>query len=76
MFSQTHILAAVFGLLSSIGWILQAAGGGLLYKKVWDYKNNNADITFQEVCFPLPLLPVLLQFLFDPTDLFRLKAYC
>lgn len=49
MFSQGHILAGVFGILSSIGWILQAAGGGLLYKKVWDFKNNNADITFAEV---------------------------
>jgi hypothetical protein len=48
MFTQGHILAGVFGILSSIGWILQAAGGGVLYKKVWDYKNNNADITFAE----------------------------
>jgi hypothetical protein len=54
MFSQGHILAGVFGVLSSVGWILQAAGGGLLYKKVWDYKNNNADITFAEVRPPRP----------------------
>lgn len=49
MFTQGHIVAGVFGILSSIGWILQAGGGGLLYKKVWDFKNNNADITFAEV---------------------------
>lgn len=33
-FSQGHIVAGVFGLLASIGWILQAAGGGILYKRV------------------------------------------
>ena len=49
MFGQSHIVAAVFCLLASIGWVLQVAGGGLLYKKVWDYKKNNGDITFQEV---------------------------
>ena len=49
MFGQSHIVAAVFGLLASIGWILQVAGGGLLYKKVWDFKNKNGDITFAEV---------------------------
>ncbi|KAL7422529.1 hypothetical protein Q5752_003177 [Cryptotrichosporon argae] len=45
-FAQSHILAAVFGIISSVGWILQAAGGGLLYKRVWDFKNGNADINF------------------------------
>jgi hypothetical protein len=34
MFSQSHILAGVFGILASVGWILQAAGGGILYKRV------------------------------------------
>lgn len=34
MFSQGHIVAGVFGLLSSIGWVLQSAGGGILYKRV------------------------------------------
>lgn len=34
MFSKSHILAGVFGALSSVGWILQAAGGGILYKRV------------------------------------------
>ncbi|ORX38257.1 scamp family-domain-containing protein [Kockovaella imperatae] len=48
MFSQGHILAAIFCLLASIGWVLQVAGGGLLYKKVWDFKNSNGDITFAE----------------------------
>ncbi|KAK4686601.1 secretory carrier-associated membrane protein, partial [Tremellales sp. Uapishka_1] len=48
MFSQAHILAGVFGVISSVGWILQAAGGGLLYKRVWDYKNGNSEINFQE----------------------------
>jgi hypothetical protein len=44
MFAQGHILAAVFGILSSIGWLLQSVGGGLLYKKVrgsslvWGYE--------------------------------------
>jgi len=50
MLSQGHILAGVFGVIASVGWLFQAIGGGLLYKKVWDYKNNNADITFAEVC--------------------------
>ncbi|CAD6583631.1 MAG: hypothetical protein TREMPRED_003607, partial [Tremellales sp. Tagirdzhanova-0007] len=49
MLSRHHILAGVFCLLASIGWVLQAAGGGLLYKRVWDYKNGNGDINFQEV---------------------------
>lgn len=49
MFSQKHIVAAVFGLLTSIGWILQFVGGGILYQRVWHYKNGNADISFQEV---------------------------
>ena len=49
MLSQGHILAGVFGVISSVGWLFQAIGGGLLYKKVWDYKNNNADITFAQV---------------------------
>ncbi|ORY20375.1 scamp family-domain-containing protein [Naematelia encephala] len=48
MFSQGHILAGVFGAIASAGWILQAAGGGILYKKIWDYKNGNADISWQE----------------------------
>ncbi|GFZ51897.1 hypothetical protein JCM24511_09666 [Saitozyma sp. JCM 24511] len=47
MFSKSHILAGVFGALSSVGWILQAAGGGILYKRIWDFKNGNGDITFQ-----------------------------
>jgi hypothetical protein len=34
MFSKSHILAGVFGALSAVGWILQAAGGGILYKRV------------------------------------------
>lgn len=65
MFSQGHIVAGIFGLFSSIGWVLQSAGGGILYKrvsslspfrmheklikKVWDYKNGHGDITFQAV---------------------------
>jgi hypothetical protein len=34
MFSQGHIVAGIFGVFSSIGWIIQAAGGGILYKRV------------------------------------------
>ena len=49
MFSQGHILAAVFCTIASVGWVIQAAGGGLLYKRVWDYKNGNADINWSEV---------------------------
>lgn len=49
MLSQAHFLAGVFGAISSAGWIIQATGGGILYKKIWDYKNGNAEITFQEV---------------------------
>jgi hypothetical protein len=48
-FSQGHILAGVFGAISSVGWVLQAAGGGLLYKRVWDFKNGDADINFAQV---------------------------
>lgn len=29
-----HILAGVFGVLASLGWVVQAAGGGILYKRV------------------------------------------
>lgn len=47
MFSQGHIVAGIFGVLTSVGWVFQAAGGGLLYKRVWDYKNGNGDINFQ-----------------------------
>lgn len=33
-FASSHILAGVFGVLASAGWILQAAGGSILYKRV------------------------------------------
>ncbi|WVN86168.1 uncharacterized protein L203_101329 [Cryptococcus depauperatus CBS 7841] len=47
MFSQGHILAAVFGIISSVGWACQVLGGGFLYKRVWDFKNGNSDISMQ-----------------------------
>ncbi|WVQ79997.1 hypothetical protein IAT38_002098 [Cryptococcus sp. DSM 104549] len=45
MFSQGHILAAVFGTICSVGWAFQFLGGGFLYKRVWDFKNGNSDIS-------------------------------
>ena len=49
MFSQTHIVAGVFGIISSVGWAVQVLFGGWLYKSVWDFKNNNEGISFQNV---------------------------
>ncbi|EIW68384.1 hypothetical protein M231_00294 [Tremella mesenterica] len=46
MFAGGHIVAGVFGVLSSVGWGLQVVGGGVLYKRVWDYKNGNGEINF------------------------------
>jgi hypothetical protein len=34
MFSQGHILAGVFGAITSAGWGFQTFGGALLYKRV------------------------------------------
>jgi hypothetical protein len=52
MFSQGHIVAGIFGVFSSIGWIIQAAGGGILYKRVsciflflWTEADNRYGIT-------------------------------
>ncbi|WWD19326.1 hypothetical protein CI109_103784 [Kwoniella shandongensis] len=47
MFSQGHILAAVFGTIATVGWAFQVLGGGFLYKRVWDFKNGNTDISMQ-----------------------------
>ncbi|WVQ90553.1 hypothetical protein IAS59_004333 [Cryptococcus gattii] len=47
MFSQGHILAAVFGTITTVLWALQVLGGGFLYKRVWDFKNGNSDISMQ-----------------------------
>ncbi|ODN83519.1 hypothetical protein L202_01652 [Cryptococcus amylolentus CBS 6039] len=47
MFSQGHILAAVFGTITSVGWAFQVAAGGFLYKRVWDFKNGNSEISMQ-----------------------------
>lgn len=34
MYSQGHILAAVFGTITTALWALQVLGGGFLYKRV------------------------------------------
>lgn len=34
MFSQGHILAAVFCTITTVLWALQVLGGGFLYKRV------------------------------------------
>ena len=34
MFTQGHILAAIFGTISTVGWAFQVLGGGFLYKRV------------------------------------------
>lgn len=34
MFSQGHILAAVFGTITTVLWALQVLGGAFLYKRV------------------------------------------
>ncbi|WWC71288.1 uncharacterized protein I206_105241 [Kwoniella pini CBS 10737] len=47
MFTQGHILAAVFGTISVVGWAFQVLGGGFLYKRVWDFKNGNGDISME-----------------------------
>ncbi|WVQ68539.1 uncharacterized protein L199_006748 [Kwoniella botswanensis] len=47
MFTQGHILAAVFGTISTVGWAFQVLGGGFLYKRVWDFKNGNGDISME-----------------------------
>ncbi|WWC90432.1 uncharacterized protein L201_005367 [Kwoniella dendrophila CBS 6074] len=47
MFTQGHILAAVFGIISTVGWAFQVLGGGFLYKRVWDFKNGNGDISME-----------------------------
>lgn len=41
-----HILPGIFGVFSSIGWIMQLVGGLVLWKLVWNFKRNNADINF------------------------------
>lgn len=49
MMSQGHILAGVFGIISTIGWAFQAFGGAFLYKRTWDFKNNHEGLDFQSV---------------------------
>lgn len=49
MLSQSHVLAGVFGVITSVGWAGQTLFGGWLYKRVWDFKNNNEGISFQNV---------------------------
>lgn len=45
-FIDGSILPGVFGIISSIGWVLQLVGGLVLWKLVWNFKRNNADINF------------------------------
>lgn len=47
MLSQSHVLSGVFGVITSVGWAVQTVFGGWLYKRVWDFKNNNEGISFQ-----------------------------
>ncbi|WRT68684.1 uncharacterized protein IL334_005664 [Kwoniella shivajii] len=47
MFTQGHILAAVFGTIATVGWAFQVLGGGFLYKRIWDFKNGNGDISME-----------------------------
>lgn len=49
MMSQGHILAGVFGIVSTVGWAFQAFGGAFLYKRTWDFKNNHEGLDFQSV---------------------------
>jgi hypothetical protein len=49
MLSQSHVLSGVFGVITSVGWAVQTVFGGWLYKRVWDFKNNNEGISFQNV---------------------------
>jgi len=49
MLSQGHVLSGVFGVITSVGWTVQTLFGGWLYKRVWDFKNNNEGISFQNV---------------------------
>ncbi|KAI9637689.1 scamp family-domain-containing protein [Dioszegia hungarica] len=45
-FARGSIVTGIFGALASVGWVLQAAAGGILYKRIWDFKNGNGDINF------------------------------
>jgi hypothetical protein len=49
MFSQSHVLAGVFGTITSVGWTVQVLFGGWLFKTVWEFKNKNEGISFQNV---------------------------
>jgi hypothetical protein len=44
--SAWSIIGGVFGLIACIGWLLQCIGGAVLYKLVWNFKNNNAEINW------------------------------
>lgn len=57
MLSQSHVLSGVFGVITSVGWAVQTVFGGWLYKRVWDFKNNNEGISFQNVSRGVRFLP-------------------
>ncbi|KAL7415950.1 scamp family-domain-containing protein [Mrakia frigida] len=40
MFAQSHILAAVFGVISSVGWVFQALFSLAWYKLIWAHHNS------------------------------------
>jgi len=40
------VIGGIFGLISCLGWLIQSVGGLVLYKLVWNFKNNNAEINW------------------------------
>lgn len=40
------IIGFVFGVIATVGWVVQLVGGLVLYKLVWNFKNSNQSINW------------------------------
>jgi hypothetical protein len=41
-----NVIASIFAIVASVGWVVEAIGGAVLFKLVWNFKNNNAEINW------------------------------